>query len=65
MKKISIFNGTSRRLSRSGDRSESKVKTQRKVSEPDGSDTLRKLVNVKEEVKTIRMLPKNVYTYSI
>ena len=50
MKKISLFNATSRRQTRSGDRSDNKPETRRAVSNPESNDTLRKLVDVKHEV---------------
>ena len=50
MKKLSLFNGTSRRSSRSNDRLDNKPEARRKTSEPENNDTLRKLVDVKVEV---------------
>lgn len=49
MKRIGLFNGTSRRRSRSVDRSRNKYDTRRKTSEPEHTDTLIKLQNVKQE----------------
>ena len=50
MKKISLFNATSRRQTRSGDRLDNKPETRRALSNPESNDTLRKLVDVKHEV---------------
>ena len=50
MKKISLFTGSSRRPSRSGDRLGSKLEVGRTSSGPESNETLRKLVNVKHEV---------------
>ena len=50
MKKISLFNATSRRQTRSGDRSDNRPETRRALSNPESNDTLRKLVDVKHEV---------------
>ena len=53
MKKINLFNATSRKRSRSSESSKSfvsKAVEARKSSAPEHNDTLKKLINVKEEV---------------
>ena len=59
MKKISLFNATSRRQTRSGDRLDNKPETRRALSNPESNDTLRKLVDVKHEVSDRYM--KNIF----
>ena len=63
MKKISLFNATSRRQTRSGDRLDNKPETRRALLTPESNDTLRKLVDVKHEVSNRTVYFFNKYFY--